>query len=360
MESLPPESSRIITGGTKKKERELIINQFKAMTFKYLVNVSVLTTGFDAPHVDVVAVLRATDSAGLFQQIIGRGLRLHDKKENCLILDYAENIERHCPSGDIFDPKIKNPTIKKGEPAQIECPSCNYQNLFALRQNPEEFDYNKYGYFIDLAGNQIETEDGPMPAHFGRRCNYVSNIGDRCEYRWTTKECIECGAENDIAARKCQTCKAILVDPNEKLQIEYKRIKSDPYEISTDKVLSWTCKEHCSQAGNITLRVDYTTDYRTFSVWYLPRKQLLWHSLCSVVFGKEAPDVETFVKYWKLGVMPRTITCKRDKGTKFFTVFDHNRPEDAPPSNDGQKRGAADSNVLAQSAPENTPANQGK
>ena len=43
----------------------------------------------------MVAVLRATESASLFQQIIGRGLRLYDNKADCLVLDYANNIERH-------------------------------------------------------------------------------------------------------------------------------------------------------------------------------------------------------------------------------------------------------------------------
>ena len=121
MDSLPPNNSRMITGETNKHDRESIINDFKEYRFKYLVNVSVLTTGFDAPHVDVVAILRATESVSLLQQIIGRGLRLGDpstagdltaiaqsEKPDCLILDYAGNIERHCPDGDIFNPENKS------------------------------------------------------------------------------------------------------------------------------------------------------------------------------------------------------------------------------------------------------------
>lgn len=77
MASLPPDNSRLITGSTKNAERKQIIADYKARKFKYLVNVAVLTTGFDAPHTDVVAVLRATESAGLFQQIVGRSLRTY-------------------------------------------------------------------------------------------------------------------------------------------------------------------------------------------------------------------------------------------------------------------------------------------
>ena len=107
MASLPPGLSSIVTGKTPKAERADIIRRFKARQLKYLVNVSVLTTGFDAPHVDVIAILRATESVGLLQQIIGRGLRIDDDKDDCLILDYAENLDRHCPDGDVFSPEIK-------------------------------------------------------------------------------------------------------------------------------------------------------------------------------------------------------------------------------------------------------------
>ncbi|MFN9958451.1 MAG: DEAD/DEAH box helicase, partial [bacterium] len=57
LESLPPELSAIVTGETPKKEREEILRRFKAQEIKYIVNVSVLTTGFDATHVDVIAML---------------------------------------------------------------------------------------------------------------------------------------------------------------------------------------------------------------------------------------------------------------------------------------------------------------
>ena len=55
---LPAEQTALITGTTKIKQRDGLIAAFKAKKIKYLVNVSVLTTGFDAPHVDVIAILR--------------------------------------------------------------------------------------------------------------------------------------------------------------------------------------------------------------------------------------------------------------------------------------------------------------
>ena len=83
---LPAEDAALITGDTPGSERDVLIDDFKAQRFRYLVNVAVLTTGFDAPHVDLIAILRPTESVSLYQQIVGRGLRLAPGKTDCLIL----------------------------------------------------------------------------------------------------------------------------------------------------------------------------------------------------------------------------------------------------------------------------------
>lgn len=72
---LPVGRAALITGETPGPERDRIIEAFKAQAYRYLVNVAVLTTGFDAPHVDLIAILRPTESVSLYQQIVGRGLR---------------------------------------------------------------------------------------------------------------------------------------------------------------------------------------------------------------------------------------------------------------------------------------------
>ena len=56
-----------------------------------------LTTGFDAPHIDCVVLLRPTLSPGLYYQMVGRGFRLHPGKMNCLVLDFGGNVVRHGP-----------------------------------------------------------------------------------------------------------------------------------------------------------------------------------------------------------------------------------------------------------------------
>ncbi|MGA0926558.1 MAG: DEAD/DEAH box helicase, partial [Burkholderiaceae bacterium] len=130
MASLPPELSEIVTGQTPKAQRDSILKRFKAQQIKYLVNVSVLTTGFDASHVDLIAILRKTESVGLLQQIIGRGLRLHEGKTDCLVLDYTTNLEDHCPDGDLFAPVVKaSKAGGGGDGMTCICPSCSYENM---------------------------------------------------------------------------------------------------------------------------------------------------------------------------------------------------------------------------------------
>lgn len=322
--SLPPGLSALIIGETKKSERDDIIKKFKAQKIKYLVNVGVLTTGFDATHVDVVAILRATESASLLQQIIGRGMRLHDNKNDCLLLDYAENIERHCPDGDIFNPEIDKPTEKSGSVAMVVvCPQCNNENEFAARKNDDGYQIDEHGYFVDLDNNRIKTDVGEIPAHYGRRClNYIK-IGahyERCTYRWTFKECPHCEAENDIAARYCASCKGEIIDPNEKLRIEFKALKRDPTRMQTDKVLSWQLRYVVSRNGNECIRADFVTTHRKFSVWYQKNPTHEKAKRALAAFNDATENGE---------FMPRTVTYKKDGD--FYRVFDYNAPADVAP-----------------------------
>ncbi|MBE8578444.1 MULTISPECIES: DEAD/DEAH box helicase [Vibrio] len=193
---LPEGEASIVIGDTPTLERDQIISDFKERKIKFLVNVSVLTTGFDAPHVDLIAILRPTESISLYQQIVGRGLRLSPGKKECLVLDYAGN------SYDLYQPEVGGPKPDSdSEIITIPCPACGFNNNF----------WGK----LDSNGFLLE--------HFGRKCQgYFTDedTGERehCNYRFRAKYCGECGADNDIAARICHECDATLVDPDKKLK----------------------------------------------------------------------------------------------------------------------------------------------
>lgn len=339
MRSLPPELSAIVTGATPKKERERIIRDFKAQKIKYLVNVAVLTTGFDAPHVDVIAILRATESIGLMQQIIGRGLRLYEGKDHVLILDYAENIERHCPDGDIFRPDVKaSMGGTSGMPMNVICPDCGIDNCFSARKNDEGHAIDAQGYFVDLAGDRVmidtaeidpETQKPfklPMPAHFGRRCQAFHPARDgfsyQCGYRWSSKECPdqECKADNDIAARYCTVCKGEIIDPNTKLRIDFKRQKRDATQLQCDEVLSVQNQYGTSQKGNKQCVTTFVTPYRTFTIYFQYESD-------------STPRIAEWERYKRatqnFSIDPETVTYKKDGLSGMYRVFDYNQPADS-------------------------------
>lgn len=84
--------SVVLTGETKKEEREKILYRFKKGQIKCLINVGVLTTGFDYPQLEAVLMARSTMSLSLYYQIVGRAMRIWPSKENAWIVDMGGNI----------------------------------------------------------------------------------------------------------------------------------------------------------------------------------------------------------------------------------------------------------------------------
>jgi DNA repair protein RadD len=113
-----------VYGGTPSADRAEIVRAFKSRELKCIVNVNVLTTGFDAPHVDLVAILRPTCSPGLFVQMAGRGFRLAEGKTDCLLLDFGQNFRRHGPLDAIEVAGKPREDREPGEAPVKTCPSC--------------------------------------------------------------------------------------------------------------------------------------------------------------------------------------------------------------------------------------------
>ena len=319
--SLPPEISAIVTGETPKKERKRIIERFQGQAIKYIVNVGTLTTGFDATHVDVIAILRKTESVGLLQQIVGRGMRLHPGKADCLVLDYTTNLDDHCPDGDLFSPVVR--ARKAGGDSkrmEVICPECGTKQELTVNPDYDGHRTDAAGYLLDDAGQHFMSPHGPIAAHFGRRCfGHVRQAGggfERCNYRWTHKECPHCAAPNDIAARYCIECKGEIVDPNEKLIADFRAMKRDPSRVQTDKVLKLKTHHGVSARGNRTVRADFETEYRTFSAWYLP----------DATFSRAQAD---WARFQAAGEIETVTYAKQPDG--FYRIYGFNGPADVAP-----------------------------
>lgn len=230
MSYLPDDDCRLVLGDTEMKDRNQIIEDFKNKKFKYLVNVSVLTTGFDAPHVDVIAILRPTESNSLYQQIVGRGLRLSEGKKDCYVLDYTGM------GHDIFSPEISDKRPGKDTvPVQVTCPVCEFENNF-------------WGYADD---------DGEIIEHFGRKCKGATQDPATleitpCGFRFRFKLCHKCGSENDVTARACEKCDATLIDADAKLK--QAKLSKNFHVLTPDKI---TFDAHKDKNSNPYLEVRY-------------------------------------------------------------------------------------------------------
>ncbi len=271
---------------------------------------------------DFIGLLRATESSALLHQIIGRLARIHPDKVDGSIFDYAGNIDRHHPDGDLFNPVIKSWNDKKSsEPILAICEQCQVENEFSARQNDDGLGIDDNGYFTDLTGNRIMTEHGPIPGHYGRRClglHLINGRHEQCGYRWSHKKCPECGTECDITARYCPN-KHELINPNDRLIIDFRARKRDPTQLQCDKVLNWNVIKSLSAKGNECIKVDYITEYRTFTVWYQVRG----------TYAKAVHDYELFlINTEGFELMPETVTYKKNPKTGFYEVLQYNQPAD--------------------------------
>ena len=298
---LPEGEAKLVVGDTDITTRDEIIEEFKNKKFKYLVNVSVLTTGFDAPHLDVIAILRPTESNSLYQQIVGRGLRLEAGKTDCFILDYTGM------NHDLYTPEIADKKINKQSVAvQVPCPACGFENNF-------------WG-LIDFDGDVIE--------HYGRKCrggmlNELTMEYEACGYRFRYKLCHACGEENDVTARECDKCKATLIDADSKLK--QAKLSKNAHVMTPDRI---TFEERLDKNSNPYLEVryydsdaQYISEAHFFSSSSSLKKfniNFLRSHLKRPELAMELTSPQEVIKYQKLLRLPSFVIARKQE--KFWKI----------------------------------------
>jgi DNA repair protein RadD len=122
-------------------DRDTVVEKFRNGEYRAIVNVDILTTGLDVPDIDLIAMLRPTQSPVIHVQTIGRGLRVAPGKTHCLVLDFAGNTQRLGPINDVrIQEKKKKGT---GEAVLKECPKCQALMYAAMK-------------FCDVCGHKFE------------------------------------------------------------------------------------------------------------------------------------------------------------------------------------------------------------
>lgn len=165
-----------VCGETPDGERDELLARFrgeqrallKHTRPKSLCNVNVLTTGFDAPNVDCVVLLRPTLSPGLYYQMVGRGFRLHPGKPNCLVLDYGGNVLRHGPVDQLQ--VIEKRGDGTGEAPAKECPACRALIAPAYSSGP-------------LCGHEFPPPERKKHESQASKAGVLSGEVTDCEYK---------------------------------------------------------------------------------------------------------------------------------------------------------------------------------
>lgn len=162
-------SVEVVTGETPAAERDRIIEAFRRGEFRCLVNVAVLTTGFNVPDIDLLVFMRPTKSPVLYVQMTGRGVRpvyaagfdLSTKdgrleaiaasiKPDCMIMDFGRVVESLGPVDQVSIKKKYDGEKPKGDGEAIMkiCPSCGAECFAAQR-----YCYACSYCFIELSQN---------------------------------------------------------------------------------------------------------------------------------------------------------------------------------------------------------------
>jgi DNA repair protein RadD len=142
-----------VLGNTPKVEREDIIGRFRAGRLKFIVACEVLLVGFDAPVCDGIANLRPTKSGLIWVQLCGRGMRLHDGKDDCLVADFTDTSDELGPIDEI---EGNPPRLKTGETPTKMCDECFNICLAGLKFCPN------CGYEFPLGVGRAEQNFDPV------------------------------------------------------------------------------------------------------------------------------------------------------------------------------------------------------
>jgi DNA repair protein RadD len=287
--SLPEGEWAIITGETSHEERRTIIEGARRGDVRYLVSVNCLMVGIDVPNFDVCAWLRPTESLIMYTQGIGRVLRLSPNKACALVLDYAQNLDRH---GDIDDPII-NAAIQQKDPNDtdfcIPCYTCKTLNTI-----------------------------------YSRRCIGVHN-GARCLHYFEFKDCHACNTKNDITSRHCRECEAELIDPNAKLKKE----KTVTYTLNVIRAEYWIGVQGGS---NPIINVRYITNDKDVFECYLTNTPKAKNILYAKFVKHHIEDASKYYPYLqnmaKMKLMiesaklktPSILVCAQDQYSRYSII----------------------------------------
>ena len=157
--------TEVILGSTDSDTRRAILENFSTGKTRVLINVGVLTEGFDEPSLEAIILARPTRSTLLYTQIVGRGTRLYEGKPHCTIIDISDTTKGKKPVGlpsllglpPDFDLQGQSVTevAKKYKELEDYCPG---EAVRVLVPQDIELAYNRINLFMPPPPNYFAQE----------------------------------------------------------------------------------------------------------------------------------------------------------------------------------------------------------
>lgn len=285
--------AEIITADTAPQIRQRVLERFRAGDVRWLVNCDLLTTGFDAPGIDCVAVLRATKSPGLFAQMVGRGFRIADGKDDCLVLDFGGNLLRHGPLDDPYYGRVGKSGGGGGgsdeDPDRDTktCPRCSNEVPIL----DEACDNCGNRFTKERVVTHEDTPEGKMPILLALAPAAVQKAFVK---QWLTVDQVRMQPWRGKDGKPAT------------LRVDY-LCSGGPNDVIGTNVSEWVCLLHTGYAGD-----------KAMQWWYE-------HSV-----SQEPNDIAKAIESWHLGKlrMPCRLLCQRDG--RFWKILEREFEEERP------------------------------
>ncbi|HCG5509677.1 TPA: DEAD/DEAH box helicase [Vibrio parahaemolyticus] len=100
---------------------------------QWMINVGLLTVGYDNPSIDALVYLRSIQSITLWIQSVGRGMRIHEKKKDCLLIDFGKHVSRFGPLDQVLTGSGGERDSKQHNTLERYCGACGSENHVSAR-----------------------------------------------------------------------------------------------------------------------------------------------------------------------------------------------------------------------------------
>ena len=195
-----------VYSGMDTKDRDRIINDFKSLKLKVVVQCKILSVGFDHPQLDAIIMAKPTNSLTFYYQYLGRGVRIHPDKKDCVVVDLSGNFKRF---GKIETLSIENSDLTKGWAVFNEDMLLSNFPLNTNNRPTKKSLQVKLDWEISLKENKTQLNDTDVKFHFGKfkdkkvsevmreNKSYLTWLLDQKDFNWygesgrKLKQCIQ-------------------------------------------------------------------------------------------------------------------------------------------------------------------------